>query len=701
MASTRFPSGAAYVEALQNTALCFDDPELKGARVELDKLHRPRAISGNFASVFSVTAANGRRYAIKCFTREVSDQEVRYRAVSDHLARLDHRWKVGFTYLPHGIMVDGHRYPILKMDWVEATSLTRWLDDHVNDSTAVARVAQRFAELVAELEHSGIAHGDLQHGNLLVVGDGSLRLVDYDGMYVPALAGAGAAELGHRNYQSPSRSQADFDPTIDRFSAWVIYLSLVALAAEPALWHQLREDGGEYLLLAEDDFTDPMTSSRFSILLNHVSPDVRLLVGQVQALVAIPPTLLPELKPITVETPSTRHAFNQPTIMGLPAWMADHVADVEPVVERRFTGRGPGLIGATVLLAAVLVGMVVLGALSLVGPAVAGGAAVFGGVLWCADLAVLYLRRSEAKAAREARAHRDNARQDQVVAKQELAVAERRAGELAEAARRTAEDGRKRRQSVQAAHGSELALISQEHSRYLAMLATERTGTASQLRQELAQALLAAQAEHVRGKLEKILIAESGIDGIGGKLVGNLRDAGIVSAADFSGVGFMVNGQFQNKIAQFHLTSGYSVRVPGIGEVKANRLEEWRREQERFARRSQPITLPEGQMKVIEARFRAQLLQLGTAEQQAQATVQAKKTLLNQRLSHDLAALDLEQRALVAQASQDQSRHAPVLRKAQGDAERAVRRYEAAVREARGFRRISYTRFLGFAVGGK
>jgi len=345
--------------------------------------------------------------------------------------------------------------------------------------------------------------------------------------------------------------------------------------------------------------------------------------------------------------------------------------------------------------------MVVLGALALVGPAVAGGIAVFAGVLWCADLAVLYLRRAEAKAAREARAHRDNARQDQVLAKQELAIAGRRADELADAAKRTAEDGRKRRQSVQAAHGSELALINQEHSRYLAMLATERTGTANQLRQELAQALLAAQAEHVRVKLEKILIAESGIDGIGGKLVGNLRDAGIVTAADFSGVGFMVNGQFQNKIAQFHLTSGYSVRVPGIGEVKANRLEEWRREQERFARRSQPITLPEGQMKVIEARFRAQLLQLGTAEQQAQATIHAKKTLLNQRLSHDLAALDLEQRALVAQASQDQSRHAPVLRKAQADFDRASRRYDVAVHEADGFRRIGYLRFLGFAVGGK
>ncbi|PRY42287.1 protein kinase domain-containing protein [Umezawaea tangerina] len=701
MATARFPSGAAYVEALQNTALCFDDPELKGARVELDKLQRPRAISGNFASVFSVTAANGRRYAIKCFTREVADQEVRYRAVSDHLAKLDHRWKVGFTYLPHGIMVEGRRYPILKMDWVEATSLTRWLDEHVHDSAAVARLADRFAELVGELEWAGIAHGDLQHGNLLVVGDGSLRLVDYDGMFVPALAGAGAAEIGHRNYQSPSRTQSDFDATIDRFSSWVIYLSLVAVAAEPALWGQLREEGGEYLLLTEDDFTDPDGSSRFSILLNHVAPEVRALVGHVQALVGIPPNLLPELKPIPVDSLSTRSAFHQPTISGLPAWMVDHVPEADPVPDKHFTQRGPVVWSATLLLVAFVVGAVLMGALAVVTPVAAAGFGAVGVVLWLADLAVLYLRGPEARAAKQARTQRDEARQARVAADVELGVATRRSDELVNAAKEIAETGRKRRQTIQATHGSELAVLNQEHSKHLAMLAGERTGISNQLRQELAQALLAAQAEHVRSKLAKIEIAASGLDGFGDKLIGSLQDAGIVTAADFDGVGYMVNGQFQNRIAQFHLTSGYSVRVPGIGEVKANRLEEWRREQERIARLTQPIRLGDGQLRVIEARFRTQMLQLGTTEQQAQAAAQQRKTLLNQRLTRDLAALDVSQRTATAQAAQEQSRHLPVLRKAQAGAERARHQYELAEQEARAQRTITYPRFVLFSLTGR
>ena len=45
--------------------------------------------------------------------------------------------------------------------------------------------------MTADLERHGIAHGDLQHGNLLVAADGTFRLVDYDGMYVPALRGEG------------------------------------------------------------------------------------------------------------------------------------------------------------------------------------------------------------------------------------------------------------------------------------------------------------------------------------------------------------------------------------------------------------------------------------------------------------------------------------------------------------------------------
>ncbi|MEU4746790.1 hypothetical protein AB0G02_40920, partial [Actinosynnema sp. NPDC023658] len=261
-AARAFPSGVAYVEALEDTALCFRGTDLAGAEVRVDALGRPRAVSGNFASVFSLTLPDGTRCAIKCFTRAAPEQAVRYRAVGEHLARLDDDWIVGFDYLDRGILVEGAWYPVLRMEWVEAVNLLRWIDRHVDDPAALSRVAERFADLVARLAAAGVGHGDLQHGNLLVGDDGSLKLVDYDGTYVPALAGLPSVETGHRNYQSPDRTAADSGPEVDRFSAWVIYLSLIALTVDPSLWRQLRDEDAEHLLLAESDFTDPAGSFR-------------------------------------------------------------------------------------------------------------------------------------------------------------------------------------------------------------------------------------------------------------------------------------------------------------------------------------------------------------------------------------------------------------------------------------------------------
>lgn len=703
---TRFPSGGAYVEALQNTVLCFDEPDLKGARVELDRLSRPKPISGNFASVFAVTADSGRRYAVKCFTREVADQELRYRAISDHLAPLGHRWKVGFDYLSQGIMVEGRRYPVLKMEWVEATSLTRWIDQHIHDHVALVGIADRFAELVAELASAGVAHGDLQHGNLLVAGDGSLRLVDYDGMYVPALAGIPAAEMGHRNYQSPSRSQSDFNPEVDRFSAWVIYLSLVAVAAEPTLWGQLHEEGGEYLLLAEDDFTHPAASSRFSVLLNHVVPQVRGLVEHVHALVGTPANMLPELRPIPLDSLWSQvvHGIassDQPTVSGLPAWMADHVPDAEPLRVQGFAGRGAAVAVAMTSLGVLLLGTLALALFGFTPLSQASGLAVGGGALWFGGMTVLYLLRAERRTARRSRARRDLTVREHLAAVRELDAVGQGKAELVDAAMRRTHSERIQRQGVQARYGSQLAVVDHELALHLATVVTERNAYVAQQRRELDRALLAAQSAHVRSRLEKIRISSSGVEGIGDKLIGSLFDANIVTAADFAGVTYVANGTYQNRTALFRLPSGFYVRVPGIGEVKAGRLEDWRQQHERTARGSQPSSLPDGQRQVIEARFASQLRQVDKEEQQARAVAQQQKASLNQQLNADLATVAGEQRAAGTLAARQQVRQEHLLSRCQADVAVAKRARVVAAREADAYRRTTYLRFLLFACGSR
>src|SRR5262249_1378941 len=133
------------------------------------------------------------------------------------------------------------------------------------------KLASEWVAMLGALRRVGIAHGDLQHGNVLIV-QGRLRLVDYDGCYVPVLQGRQAIELGHLNYQHPRRSPADFGPNLDNFSAWLIYLSIIATAGRPALWKQLG-GGDECLLFRKADLQAPQRSEAFHFLSKH--PDER------------------------------------------------------------------------------------------------------------------------------------------------------------------------------------------------------------------------------------------------------------------------------------------------------------------------------------------------------------------------------------------------------------------------------------------
>jgi hypothetical protein len=255
-----YPSGTDYAEALQNTRICFRAGDLRGGLVRTTPLGIPRAVSGNNASVFQVTGTGQRRFAVKCFTRHVPDQLTRYAAVIAGLRGLDRAWTVPVRYLTQGILVAGRWYPLVQMDWLDATSLIPWVEDHLGDPVGLAGMAEEFATMVGDLTTSGLAHGDLQHGNLLVDRSGRLRLIDYDGMYLPQLRSCGATESGHLNYQPPARTDRDYGPELDNFSAWLIYCSLLLLIVEPGLWELLHRPGDEQLLFGRRDFKQPLAA---------------------------------------------------------------------------------------------------------------------------------------------------------------------------------------------------------------------------------------------------------------------------------------------------------------------------------------------------------------------------------------------------------------------------------------------------------
>ena len=648
MTEPLYPSGSDYVEALQNPQLCFAEESLRSCTVELDILQRPRPISGNSACVFSLTSADAnKRYAIKCFTKEVPDQEFRYKEVSQHLAAVSASWKVGFEYQPRGIRLNAAWYPILKMDWVTGTVLTSWIDQNIKEPARIAEISRRFGRLVSVLADDGIAHGDLQHGNLLVAQDDALKLVDYDGMFVPSLSGTPASEKGHRNYQVPSR-EGEFDETIDRFSSWVIYMSLVAVGQDPTLWHQLHQPGGEYLLLAEDDFKNPASSDRFLTLLDSSVPQVRELTRRVLEMTTQSATEIPRLEPVKLgSTADTVNPGLAPSVVpsnvtgGHPAWMAPHLPSVPTRDPVRFSGRTATcaiLSLALPVTAIVSLLLVVIGGL----PAVTISAAIGIFMLWLLTTSLGYQRRPELAAARPARARASELRTA-------LKNEQRKHKDLEANLDRLEKDEKKRNEahkskidSLQQRHDFDLSQIDRNLQKRLSELARERSKIDQDHQSDLTATLERAQAAHIRQKLGSARLETAKIEGFGPKLLQNLRNAGVVTAADFVGVRYISNGQ--SRIALIALQSGNQVRVPNVGVVKAERLESWLASEKRKAQVSAPSALSPSERSVINARYTRRRDDLGLAENQARADAQSQKGNLGKGLSAELARLSDSQR---------------------------------------------------------
>jgi len=293
------PSDTDYQTALQHPRQAFADPELREGVVEqgtgaMAGLPRPRA--GNFATTYKVTCGE-KVYAVRCFTRPFPyDLQSRYLEMQ---RRLELHWlpsMVGFSFIPRGLHVRGRWLPVVKMEWVHGESLERYIGRHLHEPERLFQLAAEWFDLVRDLRQAGIAHGDLQHGNVIVTDEG-LRLIDYDGMCVPSLLGYASHERGHANYQHPARDSGFFNLRLDHFPAWVVWLSLVALAHEPSLWERFQ-GGDDCLLFRRRDFVDPARSPVLQAL--RTSPHARLreyVLPTLESLLARTPEQLPELTP--------------------------------------------------------------------------------------------------------------------------------------------------------------------------------------------------------------------------------------------------------------------------------------------------------------------------------------------------------------------------------------------------------------------
>jgi serine/threonine protein kinase len=280
-----WPLSQDYNEAVQSPGRNFADPDLCQGKAITNALGLPMPCSGNFADVYQVVCPDGSRWAVKCFTREVPGLRERYSAIGEYLAQAQLPFTVEFCYLEQGLRICGVWYPVLKMRWVEGLLLNEFVRGALDKPLALESLAKIIVRMGRRLREARVAHGDLQHGNILLVlgggtGASALKLVDYDGMYVPALAQNRPGEVGHAAYQHPQRlREGAYGPEVDRFPLLVIYCALRALlAGGRGLWD--RYDNGDNLLFQQQDFEAPSKSALFYELLTLGDPSVRSLAGK-------------------------------------------------------------------------------------------------------------------------------------------------------------------------------------------------------------------------------------------------------------------------------------------------------------------------------------------------------------------------------------------------------------------------------------
>jgi hypothetical protein len=315
-----WPSARYFTEAIQCPSICFAHPHLRRTLPAVDRLGMPLVTSGQFAYVYKLKSPNGvvgGDFAVRCFRGYLGDRDQRYRAIQEHLRNSPVSYLSAFTYAPEGILVSGQRFPILFMQWIEGPTLDLYIGEMLNRKEVLLHLSEEWLRLLTSLRTSGMAHGDLQHGNIIVE-HGQLRLVDHDGIFVTKMAGWTASEVGHQHYQHPNRNATHFDEKLDNFSSLVIYLSLISLAERPSLW---KEHHDENLLFTKTDFADPAASQLFNKV-RELGPEHTRIADALAAAATGSPNEVPSILDLVT------------TKSSLPGWMTAP-ADIDTAQKTR------------------------------------------------------------------------------------------------------------------------------------------------------------------------------------------------------------------------------------------------------------------------------------------------------------------------------------------------------------------------------
>ena len=263
----QYPLISEYVRAIQDASSNLD--KLAHLVPVLDDHGEPYRSSGAFAVVFKMKdEQTGKCYALKCFTEEQEGRAEAYRQIADELEFVDSSYITSVKYLDKEIFVDSSceedEFPVLLMDWIDGETMENYIAENYQDNYAMAMLCYRFCKMAAWLRSQPFAHGDVKPDNIMVRPDGNLTLVDYDGMFVPAMKGQKSPTIGTKDFSHPLRTVDDFDESIDDFALASIALSLKAISMNSKLLDTYG--ASDRLLFSENDYRNPSNSKVISAL---------------------------------------------------------------------------------------------------------------------------------------------------------------------------------------------------------------------------------------------------------------------------------------------------------------------------------------------------------------------------------------------------------------------------------------------------
>ncbi|MBD2665402.1 hypothetical protein B6N60_02771 [Richelia sinica FACHB-800] len=279
----KYPLRNEYDTSVRNLDRFLLDDVLKVGKPMM-QTHNPNILlsyNGGKAIVYKIKT-NTTNYALKCWVEDLGDLKIRYIEIDNYLKKVKLPYFVDFAYKEQGILVNGQKFPIIRMEWIDGISFKKFIANNIKHPIHIRNFAAKFLEMVTILHDNHISHGDLQHGNIMIRKNGDICLIDYDGLYVPELKNEKDNIKGLPGYQHSQRNKlVKLSPKSDYFSELIIYLSLLAISEKPSYWQNIELE--ERLLFSDKDLEKPHLSKIFKEL-KQLSDEVQYLTLELEKL---------------------------------------------------------------------------------------------------------------------------------------------------------------------------------------------------------------------------------------------------------------------------------------------------------------------------------------------------------------------------------------------------------------------------------